>query len=630
MAEEHCKLGKIYWSEAFPFVRLFSTFKRAISFRPLVLAFCCVLLSYFCGRVLDAIWKGADAGVLVIPAERFANEIAAYAAFDSEGFEDWKRRAEQRLEAARAAGEEATTAEHEQQHSQLLALIDERLAKGLGVIDDDAEAVDEEKEQRRGELRRAAEVLRFWLAGYDADRIAPQREHATAIETILAADPEVAPQQRMEEQGRFVTMLARQRRHTEYEGIRPRGPFISLLNYEMRCFAAAIQGVCSGKWGLSGSALGSEPAMIGSIASAGSGVCWLVTQRPWFSVFLALVLLVVYAFFGGAICRVAAVQSAREESVSLRQALGFSREKFAALFAAPLLPVGIFVVAGVLVFMGGLVSAIPRVGEVLAGPLYVLSLLGGIALAFAFLAVVLGFHLMWPTIAVEGSDAFDAVQRAAGYVIQRAWHVAFYSFVLLLYGGISFVIVRIIAMLMFKLSHFATGLGMNLVNSARTETVGKLDAIWQMPAWQDLPLLPAMGGVSFWGDLGTAPLNGSESFAMVFFALWVFVFVGLVGAFVVSFYFCGSTEMYLLLRREVDAVDYDEVYYEEPEEEWGEEEPEEAGAPEAAPPFDASGPEQSEAQDAGKPEEPADESKRAGPGEGGGTEGTPGDSSPSG
>ena len=151
-----------------------------------------------------------------------------------------------------------------------------------------------------------------------------------------------------------------------------------------------------------------------------------------------------------------------------------------------------------------------------------------------------------------------------------------------------------------------------------------------MPAWQDLPLLPALGGVNFWGDFGTAPLSGSESFAMVFFALWVFVFVGLVGAFVVSFYFCGSTEMYLLLRREVDAVDYDEVYYEEPEEEWDEEEPEEATEPEAAPPVEESGPEQSEADDTEKPEEPADEPKRAGPGEGDETEGTAGHSSPSG
>jgi len=50
-------------------------------------------------------------------------------------------------------------------------------------------------------------------------------------------------------------------------------------------------------------------------------------------------------------------------------------------------------------------------------------------------------------------------------------------------------------------------------------------------------------------------------------ALWVYLVVGLVAAFVVSFFFCGSTQMYFLLRRDVDATDYEEIYYEEPEEE---------------------------------------------------------------
>jgi len=205
-----------------------------------------------------------------------------------------------------------------------------------------------------------------------------------------------------------------------------------------------------------------------------------------------------------------------------------------------------------------------------------------VVLTFTLLAVVLGFHLMWPTIAVEGSDAFDAVQRAAGYVFGRPWHTAFYSFVLLLYGGVSFVMVRIIAMLVLKLSHVFTGAGMNLASSAETSTIGKLDAIWHMPAWQDLPLLPATGDVNFWGTFGNAPLSGAESFTMFFLALWVFLVVGFVGAFIVSFYFCGSTEMYFLLRREVDAVDYDEIYYEELEDELDEEEQPEAAEPEQA------------------------------------------------
>jgi hypothetical protein len=588
MPEEHCELGRIHWSETFPFIRLFSTFKRAVSFWPLVLAFSCVIACYVSGRVLDAIWKAADAGVLVagdraapggvsgrfvaMVAPAVRTEIEAYAEQDARSFQAWKQHAAQRWEQAEAEGEGARAAEQEQQLSEMLTLIAQRLEIGLTEIDADGELGAREKDQQREGLRRAADMLRLMLHGYDTHRLGPERDQAMAIETVLAADPEVSAQQVAEEQARLAALLAQQQRVVTHERLRPRGPFMSLLYYEMDCFAAAIQGVCSGRWGLSGSALSAEPAMIGSIASAASGIQWLVTQRPWYALVLIAVLLAIFALFGGAICRATAVRSARDESMSFLAALRFSRQKFVSLLTAPLLPAGVFVFAGVLIFIGGLVAAIPYL-ETVAGVIYGLALLGGVALAFTFLAVVVGFHLMWPTIAVEGSDAFDAVQRAAGYVFQRPWHVAFYSFVLLLYGGVSFVIVRIIGMLLFKLAHVATGAGMNLVSSAQTSTIGKLDAIWQMPAWQDLPLLPALGDVNFWGDFRTVPLSGSESFAAFFIAFWVFLAVGLVGAFVVSFYFCGSTEMYFLLRREVDAVDYDEIYYEEPQEELPREEP---------------------------------------------------------
>jgi hypothetical protein len=625
MADEHGNPQGNYWSETFPFVRLFSTFKRAISFWPLMLGFSCVLSTYIAGRVLDAIWKASDAGVLVA-AERIpgragsgsgmvvltagsaTNEIQAFAQLDAGAFAAWVRDQKQRLEDRQAEPEEEepeTGAESEADAepeadaeaeadpvADMLALIDERVAKGLAGIDSDEETSSEEKEQARNELLRAADVIRLRMAGYDESILETAPLEASAVRLVLGADPEVEQRQVGEERGQLRSLLAQRQREAENERLQPRGPFIALLDYEMDCFAAAIQGVCNGRWGLSGSALSSEPAMIGSIASAGSGIVWLVTQRPCFSVIFAIILLLIFALFGTAICRVAAVRSAREEATSYATALRFSRQKLSGSIAAPLLPAGAFIVAAVCIFVGGLVAAIWGL-HTIAGVLYGLTLLGGVVLAFTLLAVVLGFHLMWPTISVEGSDAFDAVQRAVGYVFGRPWHTAFYSFVLLLYGGVSFVMVRIIGMLILKLSHVFTGAGMNLASSAETSTVGRLDAIWRMPSWQETPLLPAVGDANFWGSFGNAPLSGAESFTMFFIALWVFLTVGMVGAFVVSFYFCGSTEMYFLLRREVDAVDYDEIYYEELEDEFDEqEEPQAEQAAPAEAPAEAAEPEQ--------------------------------------
>jgi hypothetical protein len=104
--------------------------------------------------------------------------------------------------------------------------------------------------------------------------------------------------------------------------------------------------------------------------------------------------------------------------------------------------------------------------------------------------------------------------------------------------------------------------------------------MWTMPPWADLSLLPSTT-TPFWGWFYNGPLTGSEWLSTFFFALWVFLLVGLVAAFVVSFFFCGSTQMYFLLRRDVDATDWDEIYYEEPAEEPG---PLPAGATETVAP----------------------------------------------
>lgn len=458
MADNGFELRGVAWSQVFPFLRLFKTFRLAIHFTRLVLALACVVGVYAGGRVLDLIWVRAGGGVLVEVVSG-QSEIDAYATYAAEEFKHWREVVEQ---------------------------------------------------------------------------------------SPRPATPPANPTVR-------------------------RGPFIELLGYESRCFAGAVQGVCTFRWGFGGGPTDPQPTLLGSIAAAGSGVLWLFTQRPCFAVFYGLLHLAIFALAGGAICRHVAIQSARDETISIWEALRFAREKYASLFLAPVVPLAIFCVGAGLMIVGALFGAIPYVGEVLSGLFYSLALLGGFALAMILIGVVLGLHLMWPTIAVEGSDAFDAITHAVGYIGQRAWRAAFYTVTLLLYGGILFVLVRLIALLTLKLAHVFTGQGMSLfgnLTSAKSDTLGKLDAMWHMPAWGDLPLLPSMSGVPFWGTFGNAGLDRTEWLGMVLIGAWVFLVVGLVGAFVVSFFFCGSTQMYFLLRRDVDAVDYEEVYYEEPEEEF--------------------------------------------------------------
>lgn len=349
-----------------------------------------------------------------------------------------------------------------------------------------------------------------------------------------------------------------------------KGPFISIALFEARCFASAVHGVCTGNLGFGAGNQGDPPGMATSIGLAFRGIYWLVTQRPWFAIVFGLFHLIVFALFGGAICRSAAVESARDENISLGEALQFAREKYTALLLAPLVPLIVFAIIALVMVVGGLVAGllgkIPIIGGLVVGLPYVLALLGGLALAVIVLALAFGYHLMWPTIAVEGSDQFDGLSRATYFAGMRIWNVLFYTAVLLGYGALSYVLVRAVVLFLLKMTNVFIGAGMNVWGASSGEGVGLHAALWSMPSWADLAILPNPQGPSLFGSFFNGELSMTENLAAFFIAVWVFLLMGALVGFVISYFFCGSTQMYFLLRRDIDATDYDEIFYEEPEE----------------------------------------------------------------
>ncbi|MCK4342355.1 MAG: hypothetical protein KAY37_11605 [Phycisphaerae bacterium] len=593
MADNGAELRKIDWSQAFPFVRLFQTLWLALDFKRMILALTCVILTCLGGCFLDAVW-GQRGNVAIIADDNSSQtEIDAFATLSPKQYFKWCRRAHvARQQLAVQTLIHEGVAENEKDALTKLAssslrvlliddeqrkameearnLISERLAAGLEAIDNNQELSEGGKEKQRTHVTLLADLLRRPLTEDRHHALPFRSDIADVIRKFLQYDPDYPTPQRSDAQSALMATVTRQMQLFRYERLNPRGPiggprgpFWSLLQYESHCFAAAIQGVCAGRLGFSGSAFDAEPAMAGSICSACHGVIWLVTRHGVYALLLGVWMLLVFSFFGGALCRGAAVQSARGESVGWGALLRFAKEKYGGFLIAPLLPVIVFIVIGVFLLIGGLVGAIPYVGEILAGIFCFLALLGGIAMAVILLATVLGFHLMWPTIAVEGSDGGDGLSRAFSYLGTRFWHVGFYSLVLLVFGALSFVLVRLVTMFTLKLTHTCTKLTMNWDGNSTLDSVGKLDGIWRMPAWSDISILPSTGDVPFWGTFHTAPLDGAETIALVFIWCWVHLVVALVGAFVVSFFFCGSTQMYFLLRRDVDATDWEEVYYEE-------------------------------------------------------------------
>ena len=295
-----------------------------------------------------------------------------------------------------------------------------------------------------------------------------------------------------------------------------------------------------------------------------TGPWWLWARHCVFALIFTAWFLLVWSVLGGAVSRIAAVHVARDEKISVRQALTFSASKILSFIFAPVIPVLIILGIGVVIAGASwILLHIPYAGPILMGLLFFLALLGGFVITLVTLGTLGGFNLMYPTVAVEGSDSFDAISRSFSYVFARPWRMLWYTFVSVIYGAICYLFVRffvwmLLAATWFFVNWFLTG--------------GQPRAYWPMiwPQPHD-PLLPLPYSPEYQN------LKWSEAVSAGLIAWWVYIVIGLIGAFAISFYFSANTIIYYLMRREVDATELDDVYVEEADDEL-----DESAAPAAA------------------------------------------------
>ncbi len=551
MADQPNATSPTKFLEAMSFVRIFRTFRMAIAPGKLGLALLGLLLMGFSGWLLDLIWPSK--------CQPVGDEIAAYWKVDN--LHAW--RAEQkdlRLQRLTVI-------------YQGLGLKTEDLKKDLA--DDPNEVIDEAV--RKLEKSYADRQERFEDEMKDVKGEAKKRAE---LKQLFAAD------------ARSLNAT-----YQELQQLRNRGIFESFVGYELDLVHQLINAACrlnflgefdeavSGVRASTGTDVvgvlrgvlresQKEPRATGVIPSLilmARGKLWMATQYPLFFLLFMLCCLVIWSILGGAICRMAALHFARDERIAPKAAIAFAGRKFLAFFAAPLLPMLMIVGVGICLLLGGLVGAIPYIGELFAGILMVLALLGGFVIALVFIGVAAGGSLFWPTIATEGSDAFDAISRSYSYVYSRPWRAGFYALVATVYGAICFLFARFFVLLMLKATRFFVGIGMAAA-SDRPGTgladASKLDAMWPNPTFDNLmPATPAFG------------LEGWEGAGAVFINVWLILTVGLLLAFLVSFYYNGATVIYFLLRQKVDATDLEEVFEDEKEEEAAVEEKATIGEP---------------------------------------------------
>jgi len=312
--------------------------------------------------------------------------------------------------------------------------------------------------------------------------------------------------------------------------------------------------------------------VIGSVIGFFAEIVDYVLRFPLFFAGFFLYFTLLWSIFGGAIARIAAVQIARDEKISLRAAVRFSISKILSFFFAPVIPLIIVLLLGFGMSLVAIIGNIPWVGMPVMGLFFFLFILGAFLMTLVLLGMVGGFNLMYPTIAVEGSDSFDAISRSFSYLFARPWRLGFYTLVAIVYGALTYFFLKLILFIILSLTHHFVDVGMWTRAKdapAPSPVVAPLSATDARPArgsstrelWHQVWPAPNFDQLSSYTPNYSA-LNSADSFGARLVAFWVYLTLSILGAYAISYYFCANTIVYYLMRQEVDATALDDVFVE--------------------------------------------------------------------
>lgn len=526
MADETQVIKGIKWSEVFEWTGLFRAFRIAIHPSKLMLGLLALLSIYIGGRVLDSFWSRNASAV--------PNEVQAYVNWSRNTYASGNDFNDLRKDAREVA-----------QRAYARQLIEYKVAADSDIAKDMASRGASHKELIRAIVDTRDKAVKDASESRDkareeARKITDDRQKADADKVI-----------EQDFRSRVQSAYTQASQAAEQAGkIKGHGLFITFFDWQINQFEAVIASTINGQF------LGANGAIQGIWDFWTVGPAWLLTQHPWFFLIYSVYFLLVWAIFGGAIARIAALHVARDEKPSMASALKFSISKVASFFCAPLIPLLIVAVIGVLISIGGLVGNIPGIGPVIVGALFILALAASFAITLLLLGLIGGFNLMYPAIAVEGTDSFDAITRSFNYVYNRPWRLGLYSLISLVYGSICYLFVRFVLFMVLVVAHAFAGWWL-FSHAGSGEPLWT--TIWATPQLADLAIKPDF--------FALGPMQSTGAWLLAF---WVYLTIGLLGAFAISFYFSTNTLIYTLLRRNVEHTELDAVYIEQVDEEFSE------------------------------------------------------------
>ncbi len=252
-----------------------------------------------------------------------------------------------------------------------------------------------------------------------------------------------------------------------------------------------------------------------------------VMQSPIISLLVGIPLIAVLALAGGAIARSAAIEFAQGRFASRDDTLGFTLRRARQFVGAVILPIIFSALVFLLIAVGGLLLSVP-VLDVAGAILYAAALVLGVIAAIVLMLHVLALPIIVPALAVESTDAFDAIQRSYAYVVGRPLRYLLYAAILILLGVLSAAVFALVAHTSISMTDWAADFFSN--DAAHRALTGD-------------------------GEMGA-----TKSVAHAIINIWRTVIELLTAGYIISLFFTSATLLYLVVRRVCDGQDITEIW----------------------------------------------------------------------
>lgn len=252
-----------------------------------------------------------------------------------------------------------------------------------------------------------------------------------------------------------------------------------------------------------------------------------IMHNPLLWLFLGLPIIAVLSLVGGSISRSAAFEFAQGRFATREETLYFTLRRARQYIGAIAGPLVFSAALFVLIALGGLLLSIPVV-DLIGAALYGVGLLLGIIATLMLLLHVVASPMIVPALSVEGTDAFDAIQRCYAYVIGRPLRYITYVLILTLLGVFAAILFAMIARVSIEMTDWAARF---IANDATDRAL-----------------------------TGDGDLGATKHFAHQIIGFWRNLVELLVAGYIISLFFTSATIVYLAIRRICDGQGLTEIW----------------------------------------------------------------------